>query len=76
MWKGAIIPSGNFNPLPVALAVQRASLAMAHLSHYAVQRTMHLSYDQFTGLSRFLAAPGNVGHTIWCRAEVLHWIAC
>ena len=23
---------------------------------------MHLSYDQFTGLSRFLAAPGNVGH--------------
>lgn len=60
--KGAIIPSGNFNPLPVALAVQRASLAMAHLSHYAVQRTMHLSYDQFTGLSRFLAAPGNVGH--------------
>ena len=60
--KGAIIPSGNFNPLPVALAVQRASLAMAHLSHYAVQRTMHQSYDQFTGLSRFLAAPGNVGH--------------
>lgn len=60
--KGAIIPSGNFNPLPVALAVQRMSLAMAHLSHYAVERTMHLSYDQFTHLSRFLAAEGNVGH--------------
>ena len=60
--KGAIIPSGNFNPLPVALAVQRAALAMAHLLHYSVQRTVHLSYDQFTHLSRFLAAPGNVGH--------------
>jgi histidine ammonia-lyase len=60
--KGAIIPSGNFNPLPVALALQRTSLAMAHLSHYSVQRTVHHSYDQFTGLPRFLAAPGNVGH--------------
>lgn len=60
--KGAIIPSGNFNPLPIALAVERLSLAMAHLSHYSVERTMHLSYDQFTHLPRFLAAPGNVGH--------------
>ncbi len=60
--KGAIIPSGNFNPLPVALAVQRATLAMAHLSHYSVQRSMHLSYDQFTGLTRFLSDPSNKGH--------------
>lgn len=60
--KGAIIPSGNFNPLPVALALQRTSLAMAHLSHYAVERTVHLSYDQFTGLTRFLSDPENKGH--------------
>ena len=60
--KGAIIPSGNFNPLPVALALQRTSVAMAHLSHYAVQRTVHLSYDQFTGLTRFLSDPDNKGH--------------
>ncbi len=60
--KGAIIPSGNFNPLPVALAIERMSLALAHLSHYSVERTMHLSYDQFTHLPRFLAAEGNVGH--------------
>lgn len=60
--KGAIIPSGNFNPLPVALALQRTSVAMAHLSHYAVQRTVHLSYDQFTGLTRFLTDPDNKGH--------------
>lgn len=60
--KGAIIPSGNFNPLPVALALQRTSLAMAHLSHYSVQRTVHLSYDHFTGLTRFLSDPENKGH--------------
>ena len=60
--KGAIIPSANFEVLPVALAVQRASLAMAHLSHCAVQRTIHLSDDHFTGLSRFLTAAGNKGH--------------
>lgn len=60
--KGAIIPSGNFNPLPVTLALQRTSIAMAHLSHYSVQRTVHLSYDQFTGLTRFLTDPSNKGH--------------
>lgn len=60
--KSAIIPSGNFNPLPVALALQRTSIAMAHLSHYSVQRTVHLSYDQFTGLTRFLTDPSNKGH--------------
>lgn len=60
--KGAIIPSGNFNPLPVALALQRTSVALAHLSHYSVQRTIHLSYDQFTGLTRFLSDPDNKGH--------------
>lgn len=60
--KGAIIPSGNFNPLPVALALQRTSVAMAHFSHYAVQRTVHLSYDHFTGLTRFLSDPENKGH--------------
>ena len=54
--------SGNFNPLPVALALQRTSIAMAHLSHYSVQRTVHLSYDQFTGLTRFLTDPSNKGH--------------
>lgn len=60
--KGAIIPSANFNPLPIALAAQGLSQAMVHLSHYSVQRTLHLSEDQFTGLSRFLSAKGNNGH--------------
>lgn len=39
-----------------------STLAMAHLSHYAVECTVHLSYDQFTGLTRFLSDPDNKGH--------------
>ena len=59
---GAIFPTSNFEPLPLALAVQNLSLAMGHLAHNSVQRTLHLSDDHFTGLSRFLSAEGNNGH--------------
>lgn len=59
---GAIIPTANFEPLPVTLALQRLTLALAHVSHNSVQRTLHLSDDNFTGLPRFLTAPGNPGH--------------
>ena len=41
--KGAIIPTSNFEPLPVAMAAQRLGIAMTHLSHNSVQRTIHLS---------------------------------
>ncbi|MEF9942759.1 MAG: aromatic amino acid ammonia-lyase [Burkholderiaceae bacterium] len=60
--KGGIFPSANFEILPVALAVQRLTLALAHASATSVQRTIHLSDDGFTKLPRFLAAPGNAGH--------------
>ncbi|MCD1124912.1 aromatic amino acid lyase [Jinshanibacter sp. LJY008] len=60
--KGAIYPSANFEPLPLALAVQKLSLSLGHLSHNSVQRTLHLSDDHFTGLSRFLTAKDNPGH--------------
>jgi len=60
--KGGIFPSANFEILPVALAVQRLTLALAHGSATSVQRTIHLSDDGFTKLPRFLAAPGNAGH--------------
>lgn len=56
---GAIFPTSNFEPLPLALAVQNLSLALGHLAHNSVQRTLHLSDDHFTGLSRFLAADTN-----------------
>lgn len=59
---GAIIPTANFEPLPVAIAAQRLGMAMSHLSHNSVQRTIHLSDDHFTGLTRFLSDPSNKGH--------------
>ena len=59
---GAIIPTANFEPLAVALAAQNLSTSLAHLSHNSVMRTLHLSDDHFTGLPRFLTAPGNKGH--------------
>lgn len=60
--KGAIVPTSNFEVLPVALAAQRLSVALSHLSHNSVQRTIHLSDDHFTGLTRFLSDPDNKGH--------------
>jgi histidine ammonia-lyase len=61
--KGGVFPTTNFEPLPVALAVQGLSIALTHVSHNSVMRTVHLSDSHFTKLSRFLGAPGNHGHT-------------
>ncbi|MGI2260089.1 HAL/PAL/TAL family ammonia-lyase [Shewanella sp. GXUN23E] len=60
--KGGVFPTTNFEPLPVALAVQGLNIALTQVSHNAVQRTIHLSDNHFTKLSRFLAAPENNGH--------------
>ncbi|WP_299795260.1 aromatic amino acid ammonia-lyase [uncultured Shewanella sp.] len=60
--KGGVFPTTNFEPLPVALAVQGLSVALTHVSHNSVMRTIHLSDNHFTKLSRFLSAPGNHGH--------------
>jgi histidine ammonia-lyase len=60
--KGGVFPTTNFEPLPVALAVQGLSIALTHVSHNSVMRTVHLSDSHFTKLSRFLGAPGNHGH--------------
>lgn len=67
--KGAIIPTANFNPLPVVDAIQRVSVAFTHLSHNAVQRTLHLSDSRFTKLPRFLQAPENKGHAFGAIAK-------
>lgn len=67
--KGAIIPTANFNPLPLVAAIQRTAVAFTHLSHSSVQRTLHLSYDQFTKLPRFLQAPENKGHAFGAIAK-------
>ena len=57
--KGAIIPSANFEPLPIAISAQRATIALAHVSHNSLHRTMRLDEDRFSGLSRYLAGPDN-----------------
>lgn len=57
--KGAIIPSANFEPLPLAIAAQRATIALSHVSHNALHRTMRLDEDRFSGLARYLAGPNN-----------------
>ena len=57
--KGAIIPWANFEPLPVAIAAQRATIALSHVSHNALHRTMRLDEDRFSGLARYLAGPNN-----------------
>ena len=57
--KGAIIPSANFEPLPIAIAAQRATIALSHVSHNVLHRTMRLDEDRFSGLARYLAGPNN-----------------
>ena len=57
--KGAIIPSANFEPLPIAISAQRAAVALAHVAHNSVQRTLRMDEDRFSGLPRYLTAASN-----------------
>ena len=57
--KGAIIPSANFEPLPIAISAERAAIALAHVAHKCVQRTIRLDEDRFSGLPRYLTAESN-----------------
>ncbi|GLS82881.1 HAL/PAL/TAL family ammonia-lyase [Paraferrimonas haliotis] len=57
-----VFPTTNFNPLPVVMGVQQLNIALAQVSHNTAMRTLRLSEDHFTHLSRFLTAPGNKGH--------------
>lgn len=57
--KGAIIPSANFEPLPIAISAERAAIALAHVAHNCVQRTIRLDEDRFSGLPRYLTAESN-----------------
>ncbi len=70
--KGAIIPSANFEPLPLAIAMQRATIAVAHMAHNSTHRTMRLDEDRFSGLSRFLASPENkLGHAFGATEDTM-----
>ena len=57
--KGAIIPSANFEPLPIAISTERIAVALAHVAHNSVQRTLRMDDDRFSGLPRYLTADTN-----------------
>lgn len=62
--KGAIIPSANFEPLPIAISAERTAVALAHVAHNSVQRTLRMDDDRFSGLPRYLTADTNKsGHS-------------
>lgn len=54
--KGAIIPSANFEPLPIAISAERTAVALAHVAHNSVQRTLRMDDDRFSGLPWYLTA--------------------
>ena len=57
--KGAIIPSANFEPLPIAISAERTAVPLAHVAHNSVQRTLRIDDDRFSGLTRYLTADTN-----------------
>ncbi len=70
--KGAIIPSANFEPLPIAIAAEKAAITLAHVGHNALHRTMRLDEDRFSGLSRYLAGPENPnGHAFGATEDAM-----
>lgn len=54
--KGAVIPSANFEPLPIAISAERTAVPLAHVAHNSVQRTLRMDDDRFSGLPRYLTA--------------------
>ena len=56
---GAIIPSANFEPLPIVISAERTAVALAHVAHNSVQRTLRMDDDRFSGLPQYLTADTN-----------------
>ena len=67
--KGAIIPSANFNPLPIAMGAQRLIMSMTHLSHNSSQHMTHMGNEKFTGLTRWLIDPSTAGYGFGCMQK-------
>jgi histidine ammonia-lyase len=58
----AIVPTANFDPLPLVAALERTSLALGHASESITQTVLRFENPAITGLPRFLTAPDNPGH--------------
>lgn len=59
---GAIVPTANFNFLPVARSVAQLNQALAKLAEVMTQQIIRMENPELTHLPRFLAAPDNHGH--------------
>ncbi|WP_332444431.1 aromatic amino acid ammonia-lyase [Wolinella succinogenes] len=59
-FKGAVVPTANFEPLPWVIAFEEAAISLAHNSAASAQRTIKLSDDGFTKLTRFLGTDKTV----------------
>lgn len=57
---GAVLPTANFEPLPLVLALEKLSLALAHNSLATAQQVVKLNNPAFTGLSRYLGTEHTV----------------
>ncbi|QCD44483.1 HAL/PAL/TAL family ammonia-lyase [Campylobacter mucosalis] len=57
---GAVVPTSNFEPLLWVLEFEKASLVLAHNSKASSLRTIKLSNDNFTHLTRFLGTDKTV----------------
>jgi len=60
--KAAIVPTANFEDLPMVAALERLSLALGHASESITASVLRFENPALTGLPRFLTAPGNPGH--------------
>ena len=58
----AIVPTANFEALSLVAALERASLALGHVSESVTQSVLRFENPAITGLPRFLTAPENPGH--------------
>ena len=60
--RAAIVPTANFEALPLVAALERASLALGHASESITESVLRFENPALTGLPRFLTAPDNPGH--------------
>jgi histidine ammonia-lyase len=58
----AIVPTANFEELPLVAALERVSIALGHSSESITQSVLRFENPAITGLPRFLTAPDNPGH--------------
>ena len=58
----AIVPTANFECLPLVAALERVALALGHVSESVTQSVLRFENPAITGLPRFLTAPENPGH--------------